>query len=119
MSIQRQLRDIQARAEQLINGSPSLEDIEEFSQYNEELRNYLLIHLVDVELRQRVYEIPEILKESTTQIASRGLFTAFLTFFTSPFITYFSNRQQIENAMQLVSEARGKYATIELLARNA
>lgn len=38
----RQIKDIQFRAERLINGSATLADIEEFDQYNEELKKYLI-----------------------------------------------------------------------------
>ena len=95
-----------------------MEDIEEFHQYNEELKNYLINNVTEDELRQRVYEIPEVLQESASQLVSRGMFSAFLMFFASGVITYFNDRQRIENAKELIREARGRYATIELFVRN-
>lgn len=114
----RQLKDIQFRAERLINGSPTIEDLEEFDQYNEELKKYLLANLTEPELIERVRQIPKILEESGSQVATRGIVTAFLTMFASGLITYFQDRQRIESSKNSISEARGAYATIEFFTRN-
>ncbi|HEY0741532.1 MAG TPA: hypothetical protein VGD40_08720 [Chryseosolibacter sp.] len=118
-NIQRQLKDIQLRAEHLLNGRPTLEEIEEFDQYNEELKNFLLSNLAEPELLERVRQIPKILEESPAQLASRGLVSTVLAFFASSLIAYFQERQQIENAIELIREVRGAYATIEFFTRNS
>ena len=115
----RQIKDIQFRAEHLINGRPTIDDIEEFHQYNEELKKYLLDNLTEPELVERVKQIPQILEESGSQVVTRGIISAFLAMFASYLITYFQDRQRIENCMESVREARGKYASIEFLTRNA
>ena len=115
----RQIKDIQFRAEHLINGRPSIDDIEEFHQYNEELKKYLLDNLTEPELIERVRQIPQILEESESQVVTRGIVTAFLMMFASALITYYQDRQRIENCIESIREARGKYATIEFLTRNS
>jgi hypothetical protein len=115
----RQIKDIQSRAERLIIERPTIDDIEEFDQYNEELKKYLIDHLVEVELVERVKQIPRILEQSDSQIASRGFFSAFFAMFAPVLVTYFQERQRIENAKDSIREARGAYATIEFFTRNA
>jgi len=115
----RQIKDIQFRAEHLINGKPTIDDIEEFHQYNEELKKYLLDNLTEPELVERVKQIPQILEESGSQVVTRGIISAFLAMFASYLVSYFQDRQRIENCLASIREARGKYASIEFLTRNA
>lgn len=115
----RQIKDIQFRAERLINGSPTMDDIEEFDQYNEELKRYLITNLSDLELIERVNQIPRVLEESNSQVVTRGVFSAFFAMFASGLVTYFQERHQIENCKDSIREIRGAYATIEFFTRNA
>lgn len=70
----RQIKDIQFRAERLINGSPTIDDIEEFDQYNEELKKYLISNLLDTELIERVKQIPRVLDEPDSQLVPAEFF---------------------------------------------
>jgi len=115
----RQIKDIQHSAERLINGSPSMEDIKQFDQYNEELKTYLIDHLPEPELIERVRQIPRILEESDRQLASRGVIAAFIGMFAPGLAAYFQDRQRIEDAKDGIREARGVYATIEFFTRNS
>lgn len=115
----RQIKDIQLRAERLINGSPTLEDIQEFDQYNEELRNYLIANLNAPELIERVRQIPRVAEEPTSQVVTRGILSALLAMFASIFVSYFQERQRIENSKDSIREVRSAYATIEFFTRNA
>jgi hypothetical protein len=112
-NIRRQIKDIQFRTERLINESPTLEEIEEFDQYNEELKNYLINNLQEPDLLDRVRKIPRILNESKAQVATKGAISAFLAMFASGLVSYFQERQQVENSKDLIREARGAYASIE------
>jgi hypothetical protein len=114
----RQLKDIQVRADRLINGSPTLSDIEEFDQYNEELKQYLLVTLTDPELIERVQNIPKILDDTDSKLVVRGFFSAILAMFASSLVMYFQERQQIENSKNAIREAQSSYATIEFFTRN-
>jgi hypothetical protein len=115
----RQIKDIQVRAERLINERPTINDIEDFDQYNEELKSYLINNLADAELVERVKKIPRVLDESDSQVATRGFLSAFFAMFASGLVVYFQERHRIENAKDSIREARGAYATIEFFTRNA
>jgi hypothetical protein len=115
----RQIKDIQVSAERLINGRPTIDDIEEFDQYNDELKNYLIGTLTEPELVDRAKQIPKILEEANSQVAIRGILSAFIAMFASGFVTYFQERHRIENSKDAIREASGIYASIEFFTRNA
>jgi hypothetical protein len=115
----RQIKDIQFRAERLLNGSPTIDDVEEFDQYNEELKKYLISNLTEPELIERIKQIPKILEESNSQVAARGILSAFVAMFATGFVTYFQDRQRIENSKDSIRIARGAYASIEFFSRNS
>ncbi len=117
-NILRQIKDIQFRAERLINGKATLSEIREFNQYNEELKEYLLINLKDPEIVERVKLIPVVLEESKSQALARSTLATFLMFFAAPFVNYLQNRQRIEFAIENIRESRGKYASIEFLTKS-
>lgn len=117
-NIRRQLKDIQYRADNLLNGKPTIDDIEEFSQYNEELKEYLLKYLKDEELLSRVYRIPRVLDETPTQKIASGLLLSILMSFTTFLGAYFRERQVIEVALHNIREAKGNYASIEFLSKH-
>ena len=119
INARRQIKDVQFRAERLINGSPTINDIEEFDQYNEELKKYLISNLTEPELVERVRQIPKVLEASDSQVATRGVVSALLTMFASAFVTYFQERHRIENSKDAITEARGAYASIEFFTRNS
>jgi hypothetical protein len=115
----RQIKDIQVKAEGLMNGRPTIEDIEEFDRYNEELKKYLIGNLTEPELLERARQLPKILEASDAQVTTRGILSAILALFASGLVSYFQQRMRIENSMNAVREARGIYATIEFFIRNA
>jgi hypothetical protein len=118
-NVRRQIKDIQFQAERLISERPSIEDIEAFDRYNEELKSYLLNNLNDPELLQRVRQIPRVLDESNSQVASRGIISLALTMVVPALVSYFQDRQLIENSKDSIREARGAYASLEFFTRNA
>lgn len=68
---------------------------------------------------ERVKQIPKVLEESDTQVATRGILSAFLAMFVSGIVTYFQERHRIENSKDAIREARGAYASIEFFIRNS
>ncbi len=114
----RQIKDVQFRAERLINGNPTIEEIEEFDQYNEELKRYLISNLRESELVERVKQIPKVQEESDSHVATRGLLSVFFAMFASGLVTYFQERHRVENSKDSIREARGAYASIEFFTRN-
>lgn len=117
-NVRRQIKDIQLRAERLINENPTINDIEEFDQYNEELKACLIDNLTDPELVERVRQIPRVLEETDGQVAGRGIVSALLFMFSAAFVAYFQERHRVENSKDAIREARGAYATIEFFTRN-
>jgi hypothetical protein len=115
----RQIKDIQVTAERLMSGRPTIEDIEEFDQYNEELKKYLISNLKEPELVERAMQLPKILEEADNQVVARGVLSAALAMFAPGLVTYFQQRARIENSMNAIREARGAYATIEFFIRNS
>jgi hypothetical protein len=118
LNARRQIKDIQFRAEHLINGNPTMDDIEEFDQYNEELKRYLIGHLTDADLIDRVRQIPRVLEESQEQVVTRGVLSGIFAFFTTGLVSYFQERNRIENSKDAIRDARGAYASIEFFTRN-
>lgn len=114
----RQIKDIQYRADRIINGRPSLVEIEEFDEYNEELRRFLLEKLEDPELIARVKAIPRIMDETEAQTTTRNFIMSILAAFSSGVVAYFRDRQKVINAIGNVHEAKGKYSSIEFLSKN-
>ena len=60
-SVFRQIRDIQNQASKLVEEKPSLEDLEEFSRYNEEMKLYLVKNVEHEEIMKHVQSIPNVL----------------------------------------------------------
>ena len=85
-SVRRQIKDIQFQAERLIKGRPSLVEVKEFNQYNEELKKYLLSHLKEPDLIERVRQIPGILEESSSEVATKNVLFVILMFIAPSFI---------------------------------
>ena len=114
----RQLKDFQIQAERILNSKASLEQVQELDRYNKELKSYLLKELNEQELLERVNQIPRIIEETNNQRVSRNLLASLLITASSGLLTYFQNRQKVENAKANIQEARAKYASIEFLSRN-
>lgn len=117
-NVRRQIKDIQVRAEHLLNGRPTLEDLEDFDQYNEELKKYLISNLNDTDLVERVRSIPKVLDETGAQVATTGFLSAVLAVFGSWLTSYFQERRQIENSMDAVREVRSAYGSIEFFTKH-
>ena len=118
MNINRQLKDIQSQADKLLSGSPSIDEIEAFDRYNDELKSFLTEHLEEEELLARINAIPSILDELSTENISKNIITVILSFFFSWAISYYRSQQIINKAISNIHDAKGKYASIEFLSRN-
>jgi hypothetical protein len=56
--------------------------------------------------------------ESNSQVASRGIISVALTMFVPGLVSYFQDRQLVENSKDAIREARGAYASLEFFTRN-
>jgi len=120
-TLHRQLKDIQIQAEKLISGSPSGEELVQFSNYSAELKNYLLINIEEPEIRVLIYSIPDILD---VEIETKSMPVALVI--TLTIITLGISALYISHVMEMrrhrlvqgnIQTARGKYASIEFLLK--
>jgi hypothetical protein len=118
VNIQRSLKDIQAQADRLLKGKPTMEQLAEFDRYNNELKVYLKRHIQEQELVMRINSIPNILEDESQKNVSKNLLVTLLLFILPWAVAYFKEQQKIENALSKIHEAKGKYSSIEFLSRN-
>ena len=111
-NILRQVKDIQYQANKLLNGSPELTDIENFSKYSDEICHYLIEHCKINEVLMLTVQIPKIYDKSNVSNKSW-----FISFMPSIFAYWFYEREQIEEALHAIEFARGKYASIDFILR--
>lgn len=117
--LMRQVKDIQVQAERLIQTNAAIEDLEEFNDYNIELKTYLLATITDPMVLTFIQEIPDKLINHKEIVRQRVWFAA-LTFLFSGLIALYTQRVEQQDAISTVREIRGKYASIEfLLKRNS
>lgn len=117
----RQLKDIQHQAENLISGSPEIEELEQFGNYNEELKTYILENIDLSEISNLVYDIPNVLHvELGTKsrpigaLIIVGIITLGISSFYISYVVALHKKRLIQSNIQT---ARGKYASIEFLLK--
>lgn len=115
--VSRQIKDIQHWADRIINGRPSLDEIQEFDQYNEELKAYLLENLTEKEIITRVKIIPRAIEGVSVEDTRKTMLFALLGQFT--FLTsYIIERRKIDRAKNCIHDIKSQYSSIEFLTRN-
>lgn len=117
----RQLKDIQSQAEKLTAGTPDQGAIEQFNNYNEDLKTYLLTHIEDPEIRDLVYSIPSISDTETEKLplqSSALIIIGILTVGLLPlYLSYVAEMRRNKLIQSNIQTARGKYASIEFLLK--
>lgn len=117
----RQLKDIQSQAEKLTSGTPDQGAIEQFNNYNEDLKTYLLTHVEDPEIRDLVYSIPSISDTETEKLplqSSALIIIGILTVGLLPlYLSYVAEMRRNKLIQSNIQTARGKYASIEFLLK--
>jgi hypothetical protein len=120
-TLNRQLKDIQYQAEKLISGSPQQEELERFSNYNEELRDYILTNIDVPEIKDLANATPNILEVENEMRSAHivAIITiAIVTLGTSAlYISYVTNMRRKRLIQSNIQTARGKYASIEFLLK--
>lgn len=112
-NILRQLTDIQIQADRIINGKPSEQEIEQFSQYSEELKYYCLDHILQQDIQRLLLEIPMV--DMNKNVETLGCIALFAP---SILLAYFVAEQQKSSAKQDVRIIKEKYAHIAFFAKN-
>ena len=115
-SIIRQIVDLQAQAERLIQSGGNMPEIETFAEYNEEVKAYLLSNIDDEFILNYVRQIPSL---NLDQIEGKaGLLTVFLSVFSGTLSTHGRERDKIERALKEIKYISDKYASYEMMIRN-
>lgn len=116
----RQLNDIQLQAQKLTNGNPEEEELEAFSNYNNELKNYLLQTTDDSEVKQLIIEIPNLLEieEENSKPLILLIILGLVTIgFSVVYLSYIAGMRRTRQIQTNIHTIRGKYASIEFLMK--
>ena len=107
----RQLKDVQAQAEQIITGDNSDEVLETFAKYSTELKEYIQKNIASPEIKAYLIELPEI-NYKRTQIK---LWQYLI--FPSWWVSLYKDYLERNKTVQEIALVRGKYSTLELLVK--
>jgi hypothetical protein len=117
----RQIRDIQNQADKLIQETPSLEDLESFSQYNEEMKLYLINHVDQPEIIQHVQSIPNVFEVEDDVKGLPEFLMILLAIITIGishlYIRHLAEARRINLIQDQIHVVKGKYATLEFLLK--
>ncbi|MFK7783810.1 MAG: hypothetical protein AB8B56_01775 [Crocinitomicaceae bacterium] len=117
----RQIKDIQFQAERLISGNPDGEELQQFSNYNEEMKNYMLLNIDDSDLRKVILEIPDVMDIETDTKSTPFLVLLFLGIATlgisAFYISYVANMRRTRQIQNNIQTVRGKYSSLEFLMK--
>lgn len=107
----RQIKDIQAQADKILQGEDSPEAIETFSRYSTELKRYIQQHVQSQEIMAYLKDLPEI-NYARVNIS-------IWQYVLLPYwgIILYNDYQARNRAREEISLVRGKYGTLELLVR--
>ena len=107
----RQLRDIQAQADQIIRGSDSREAIGNFSKYSNELQTYVLKNVASAKIQSYISKLPAI-KYDRIEVR-------WWQFIIMPiwWIALYNDYQSRKHAVEDIALVRGKYASLELMIK--
>lgn len=91
-------------------------EIEAFSQYNEEIKTYLLTHINDGFVLNYIKTIPS-LNIDTIETKS-NLITVIIGLFTGGSSSIYNERNKIERALEYIKEISSKYSSYDMMIRN-
>ena len=107
----RQVKDVQAQANQILNGNKSEEDIEKFSRYSEEMKAFIRKNIPSEEILNYLKDIAPV-NYTKTKI-SIWQYVVFPSWWLSVYKEY--NAKNL--VLQEIREAQHKYANLELLLK--
>ncbi|AXT21027.1 hypothetical protein D7030_08450 [Flavobacteriaceae bacterium AU392] len=114
-NIIRQIVDIQNQADRLIKNKANIVEIEQFSQYNDEIKSFLESNIEDEFILNYVRAIPNLdIEQEDTKL---GILNIVLSIFFGG-ITSYRERQKADNALNKIRDIRGKYASAEFMLKN-
>lgn len=108
----RQLQDIQQYADRLVRTEPDESEIQNYSDYQVTLIDYLRTTLDDEEIMRLVDEIPrvEVPRLKAKDVILHMILPQFMT-------TWFTRMASVRTAMEQIDISRAKFASIEFLVR--
>tara|TARA_R110002051_G_scaffold321291_1_gene408555 strand:+ start:113 stop:472 length:360 start_codon:yes stop_codon:yes gene_type:complete len=112
-NIIRQVIDIQSQAERLISQNAEETDIELFSQYNRELKSFLISNIKDEFVLNYIKEIPDL--NMMDLESESGFFERLIALFSNG---YSSDRMKNDRALDIIREIKNKYASSEFMIKN-
>ena len=115
-NIARQITDIQAQAERLIRTKANMIEIEQFAQYNDEIKSFLINNIDDEFVLKYVKDIPDL---KINQIeAKTGIITLLLGFMVGGWSAIYHEKQKERKALKTIRDIKGKYASAEFMLKN-
>ena len=115
-NILRQIADIQVQADRILSGKENIEQVEDFSKYNEEIKKFLLENIEDEFILKFIHEIPAVdFEELDTK---NSIFATLLSFLSFGSGTWFQQKKQMDQAIESISNIKGKYASVEFMLRD-
>lgn len=117
-NIIRQIVDIQAQADRLIRSDADVVEIEQFAQYNNEIKTYLIEHIDDDFILKYIKDIPDLnIEEVEDKKGVLGLIFLTLSLFSGWPALYYEKRKA-RKSLETVRDIRGKYASVEFMIKN-
>jgi hypothetical protein len=117
--LSRQIKDIQFQAERLTSSHPEGDELEQFSNYNEELKRYMLVNIEDPDLKKVILEIPHVMDIETDTQSTPFYVLLFLGIITlgisALYISYVANMRRTRQIQNNIQAVRGKYSSLEFL----
>jgi hypothetical protein len=117
--LSRQIKDIQFQAERLTSSHPEGDELEQFSNYNEELKRYMLVNIEDPDLKKVILEIPHVMDIETDTRSTPFYVLLFLGIITlgisALYISYVANMRRTRQIQNNIQAVRGKYSSLEFL----
>ena len=110
--INRQLIDILSQSERIVSGAVSIESLENFSRYSEELKTFINNNTSNAMILERVEQIPLIKVKNHSNLS----FLFFLVDYLG--IGRLYTRIIIKRAITDVKTAQGYYSSIQFLFKN-
>ncbi len=111
-NLKRQLNDLLHQAERLIQSKCTVQEIREFGNYSEELKQYIIDTTQDDFVLERVHAIPKIDLNPAKSKAN------YIAAFSGVFGTLFVERNQVNQGKEQIREIRDKFSSVEFLLRN-
>ena len=107
----RQIQDIQAQADRVLNGDNGSESLENFSRYCSELKTFISSHIEQNSIREYAANLPDINYQRNEIKLWHYLFLPSL------WIGLYRDYHARNKTLQEIATARGVYASLELLVK--